>query len=94
MKSLHSSITEVTDSNNLNLHPLVTIFWNFFPMTLIIWEPIRFILNILFLTARTIFLPLEMIWNFVPETFLFQIINILTIFLGIIPLENSDDLHD
>ena len=89
--SLHSLPTEMMELQN---HPLVSVFWNFFPMTLIIWEPIRFILNLLFFTVRTIFLPLELAWNFVPETFLFQIINILTIFFGIIPLEESDDLLD
>ena len=50
-------------------HPNVELIWNLFPLTLFPFiTPVRWIFNSVFILVYWIFLPFQMIWNFVPET--------------------------
>ena len=55
-------------------HP-VTLIWNFFPFTLVIWNPFREILNIPFWIPRFALSPVELLWNFFPESSMILVIN-------------------
>ena len=42
------------------------MFWNFWPLDLFFWFPIRHSLNALFILIWPFFVPFYMIWNFLP----------------------------
>ena len=48
----------------------VKFVWNFFPFTLIIWEPFWFIMNIFFVFPYLLTLPLQILFNTIPELIL------------------------
>ena len=56
-------------------HPIVRLIWNFFPFTLIIWNPLREVLNFPFWIPRFFLSPIELAWNFFPESTIIIIIN-------------------
>ena len=78
---LESPISELSKMT----YPNVDIIWNFFPLTLIVWNPFRAILNAIFFIVYIPFLPFITLWNFFPETFTMMSINwILLLFEGLL----------
>ena len=67
-------------------HPIVSLFWNFFPMTLIVWTPLRELLNLPLELIRIVFMPFTILWNFIPESIIFWLLNTLIPIYGIEPL--------
>ena len=62
-------------------HPSVDIIWNFFPISLFVWNPIRGMLNLIFMIFYIPCLPLIIIWNLFPEGFIMITINSVLILL-------------
>ena len=62
-------------------HPNIEIIWNFFPLELFVWNPIRAVLNVFFLVFYIPALPIITLWNFGPEAFTMIVTN-CTILLG------------
>ena len=57
------------------MSPNVDLIWNFFPITLLVWNPLRALLNLPFSLLQVFIGPIEVIWNFGPETFIMYGIN-------------------
>ena len=60
------------------MYPRVETFWNWWPFPLLVWTPIRVVLNIFFFPLYFLFWYLQFIWNFIPEViplWLFTILN-------------------
>ena len=55
----------------MSQHPKVEWIWNFWPYTMIIWNPFREMLNVPLAPWRLFFWWVEDIWNFIPELLLF-----------------------
>ena len=51
-------------------HPMVDIFWNFFPFDFFIWAPAKWLLNIVTFTFWLPSIPVYEIYNIFPYTFL------------------------
>ena len=51
-------------------HPMVEIFWNYWPISLVTW-PYGWILNIIILPIWILQLPFEIVWNFIPYVITF-----------------------
>ena len=62
-------------------HPSVDIIWNFFPLSLLVWNPIRAALNFIFMVFYVPALPIITIWNLFPEGFCMITINTLLLLL-------------
>ena len=62
-------------------HPNVDIIWNFFPLSLLVWNPIRMFLNFIFMVLYIPSLPIIIIWNIFPEGFCMVTINTVLILL-------------
>ena len=78
---LESPISELSSI----IYPNVDIIWNFFPITLLVWNPFRAILNTIFFWLYIPFLPFITLWNFLPETITMIGINwILLLFEGLL----------
>ena len=50
------------------IHPNVSIIWNFWPLSLLLWFVARAPLNIAFLPLWIISVPFYEVWNFIPDT--------------------------
>ena len=48
-------------------HPVVDLFWNFFPFTMVFVTPVRLFLNTVFSIPVMFVLPLSVFWNLAPE---------------------------
>ena len=62
-------------------HPNVDIIWNFFPLSLLVWNPIRAALNFIFGILYVPFLPVIILWNLFPEGFIMITLNTALILL-------------
>ena len=51
------------DSN----HPFIEIFWNFWPLDILIWWPVKAVLNFFWLFFWIPSIPFYEVWNFIPE---------------------------
>ena len=63
-------------------HPLVELFWNYWPYTVLIWNPFRTVLNLPFFPIRLFWWFTEDLWNFIPELMIFVIMQFF--FIGYI----------
>ena len=52
----------------ISIHPEVQFVWDFWPFNLLIWWPIRAVLNLIFFWAWPFVLPFYTVWNFIPTT--------------------------
>ena len=48
-------------------HPDVEMIWNFWPLDLVLWFPLKTSLNIIFFWAYPFFFPFFTVWNFIPS---------------------------
>ena len=54
----------------------VSIIWNFWPFTWFTW-PFAWLLNIIFFPIWILFLPLQLVWNFIPDVVTLVIVGLL-----------------
>ena len=48
--------------------PNVSVLWNFFPLDLILWWPLKALLNMLVFPVWILSVPFYEIWNFLPTS--------------------------
>ena len=75
----------------------VTLIWNYFPATILIWTPFRVVLNILTFPFYVLSIPILIPWNFIGETFmvLFAYSSLIVSFVIIQQLtSNTSDCAD
>ena len=58
--------------------------WNFFPITLFVWTPIRSLLNLIFFPIYFLFLIAQILWNILPELIVLAVITIAVFLLNIL----------
>ena len=49
-------------------HPVVHLLWNYFPFTMLLWNPFREFINAPLFIPRFLLFPSELLWNFAPES--------------------------
>ena len=65
----------------METHPEVSLIWNYFPITLVFWTPIREIANVWFFLPRILTYWLELVWNSLFESLFYLWFNILSLII-------------